>query len=89
VDIQEWANAQTLDLVTVPNPASDVVRWNWASNSNKVTAEVFNTQGQCVMRVPHARGELHVDGLANGVYNLRLADHDLRRWASTSMVVAH
>jgi hypothetical protein len=42
-----------------------------------------------VMRVPHARGELHVDGLANGVYNLRLADHDLRRWASTSMVVAH
>ena len=89
VDVQDWATAQALDLVALPNPANDVVRWSWASGSNKVTAEVFNTQGQCVMHVPHVRGELHVDGLANGVYTLRLADHDRRRWASTSLVVAH
>jgi hypothetical protein len=89
VDVQDWATAQALDLVALPNPANDVVRWSWASSSSKVTAEVFNTQGQCVMRVPHVRGELRVDGLANGVYTLRLADHDHRRWASTSLVVAH
>ena len=89
VDVQEWESLNALDLVALPNPANDVVRWNWPSTSERITAEVFNTQGQCVMRVPHARGVLRVDGLANGAYTLRLSDHGLRRWTSTTVVVAH
>ena len=89
MDVQEWESLNALDLVALPNPANDVVRWNWPSTSERITAEVFNTQGQCVMRVPRARGVLRVDGLANGAYTLRLSDHGLRRWTSTTVVVAH
>ncbi len=57
-----------------PNPASDVLNIALASKAPVVSASVTDLRGARVANVRFENGQLHVAGLANGVYMLTVSD---------------
>jgi len=60
----------TTEAAIYPNPATDVININ--TDENVLRVEVFNMQGQLVKVVTGEVNQISVNGLANGVYTLKL-----------------
>ncbi len=69
-------NATVLEkaVTLYPNPASDVLNIALASKAPVVSASVTDLRGARVANVRFENGQLHVAGLANGVYMLTVSD---------------
>jgi len=79
-----------LDLTLLPNPCSEVLRWEGLDRSfpEALSALVFNAAGQQVLDVAQANGQLNVSTLPVGAYELRLVDGEGRPHGAGSFVVA-
>ena len=79
-----------LDLTLLPNPCSEVLRWEGLDRSfpEALSALVFNAAGQQVLDVAQANGQLNVSTLPAGTYELRLVDGEGRPHGAGSFVVA-
>lgn len=66
------ANITEMDFAIYPNPVSQVLYFN--SKSEKVSATVFNLNGQVVLTKQIKENKINVSGLPNGFYTIRIVD---------------
>ena len=90
VALQEVATSSAPELILMPNPASETLRWSLEGPrpSEILVVNVFNASGQLVHSAPHTDSHLDVSTWPRGTYEVRFGAESGAIRATGTFVVA-